>query len=239
MCRAKYSATAVVDLGELLVGRGVLVERRSSPVRHASAAMPSPTTSFVISLEARDACLAAAQAERHEAVERRPDLAGAADVRAAPAAAVSGLREARRRRHVRDRARPPASTRRRAAASPLHSAVSAANAASPAGVRVRRRLGAAHRRAVGVAGAVHVPARRHDAEVGRAPRRARAVEPERRDAHPHRVGRARRDRARACRRRRACRTRRRRRRAARRARDRRPRARRPACPRSTPGRRCR
>ena len=52
------------------------------------------------------------------------------------------------------------------------------------GVRVRRRLGAAHRRAVGVAGAVHVPGRGHHAEVGGAPRRARPVEAERRDAAP-------------------------------------------------------
>ncbi len=55
-------------------------------------------------------------------------------------------------------------------------------------VRVAGRFGAAHRRAVGIAGRVHVPTRGQHAEVRRTPRGARAREPERSDAHPHGVG---------------------------------------------------
>ena len=87
------------------------------------------------------------------------------------------------------RTRPPASTRRRAAGGPTPSAVSAANAVSgpacayPDG-SVQRTGGRS-----GSPVAVHVAARGHDAEVGRPPAGARAVEPERRDADPHRAGR--------------------------------------------------
>ena len=78
-----------------------------------------------------------------------------------------------------------------------------------AGVRVPGRLGAAHRRAVGVAGAVHVGARRHHAEVGLARQPARGSDDaERRDAAPTlRAGARRRVERRACPGSRGCRAR--------------------------------
>ena len=185
-------------------------------------------------LEARHPRLAAAQAERHEAVERRPDLAGPPDVRAPSRAAEPGLREPRRRRHVRDEhdllhrhvdaLRP----------TPLHSAVSAANAASGPvcayAVGSVQRTGARSGSPVQYMFPVAAITPRSEARhAARGPSTS-----ERRDPHPHRVRRARRIERR-------CAPRRARRvdhdvgarRAARRARDRRPRGRAPACRRST------
>ena len=71
---------------------------------------------------------------------------------------------------------------------PVQSAVSRRERGFGPGVRVAGRLGAAHRRPVGVAGAEHVGAGGHDAEVRtRASPTAGPVAPNGRDAHPHRV----------------------------------------------------
>ena len=179
------------DRGQLAVGRGVLVERGPVPARERVGGDAVGDDELGDGLEARDAGLAATQAERHEPVERGPDLARATDVRAPPSAAVVRLGVVRDGHHVRDEH------------DFLHRHVDALRDAGPergerrergfaTGVRVGGGLGAAHGRAVGVAGGEHVPARGHDSEVGRVPRRARAVEPERGDAHPHGVGGARR-----------------------------------------------
>ena len=93
---------------------------------------------MAISCRLASAGLAAAQAERHEAVGRRPDLARAPDVRAAPAARGTRLTGSGRARPCSRSSRLLASTGRRLAARRVHSAVSAANAASGSGVRVRR-----------------------------------------------------------------------------------------------------
>ena len=158
-------------------------------VRERVASRPSSATRRVSVVEARDARLAAAEAERHPPVEGRPDLARATDVGAPPPAAVLRLREAGRRRPCSTTSTTSCIDTSTCWGRPVASAVSAANATSGPTWRVAGRLGAAHRRAVGIAGRVHVPARGHDAEVGCAPGGTRARRAERRDVDPHRVGR--------------------------------------------------
>ena len=169
------------ELLQLVVGRGVHVPR--VPIALGQLGELSDQ------LEARDAGLAAAQAERHEPVDRGPDLACAADVGAAAMTAEPGSRESGRHRHAR------------ADDDLLHRHVDLLGDSGPQRrqrrerrfgptVRVPRGLGATNGGAVGIAGHVHVSARGHDPEIGGPPRRARSVETERRDAYPDRVGRA-------------------------------------------------
>jgi hypothetical protein len=141
--------------------------------------------------EARDSRFAASQPERDPTVLARPDLARAADVGAAPRAAVTRLGERCDSDHVGDED------------DLLHRDVDAVGEPRRqrredrerglgAHVRVARRLAAPHGRPVGITGGIHVAARSHHAEVRRPPAGVRAGAAERRDAGPDRVGRARR-----------------------------------------------
>ena len=237
VCAAKYSATAVSIAAQLLVGRGVRVERRSSPRLRAARRSP---TSFVSSLEARDARLAAAQPERHEAVDASARSRGCGRCwrrAGVPRSPVCGKRAGA---PCWRRARPPASRRRRAAARPLHErgqrrerGFAARCARTPVGSV--QRTGARSGSPVQYMFPLAAITPRSDARHAG----ARPVEAERRDAAPTpRPARAP-GRAGACPARPGCRSRRRRRRAARRARDRRPRARRTCLPAFHARRRCR
>src|SRR5205814_9304333 len=83
------------DRVQLRVARGVLIE--GVPVLAGERVGGNAVFDHELrdGFEARDACLAPAEPERHEAVERRPDLARATDVRAASTAPVAALREVR------------------------------------------------------------------------------------------------------------------------------------------------
>ena len=187
MWRAKYVGDVGLDRPQRLVVGGVGGERR--PVHRLAASGRVDETRVSVSrlgtraLPPRSPKLtrsrrASARSRGCARCWRRAARPGTRSAGSAPASPCSR------------RTRPPASRRRRAAAARSRAPVSAANAASRADVRVARRLGAAHRRAIGIAGAVHVAARRHDAEVRRAPAGARPGRAERRDAHPDRVRRA-------------------------------------------------
>ncbi len=139
-------------------------------------------------LERRDPRLAAAQAERHPAVLRRPDLARASDVRSCPPRLDVRAEPASGATHVRHQHRllhrqvdvdrtDPRRERGQRRERDLRS-----------GVRVRGVARAPHRCTIGIAGAVQVPGGRHHAEIGRSPRRPRPGRAERRHAHPHGVG---------------------------------------------------
>ena len=136
-------------------------------------------------LHVGDPRLAAAQAEGHEPVLAGPDLPRDPDARPRALAAHLGTREPAHVAHRGDHHRL------------LHGHVH--DLGPPRGqgaerghdrlgpdVRPGRRLGAPHRRPVGVPRAVHVPRRRHHPEVARPPRRPGAVGAEGGDEDPHR-----------------------------------------------------